>query len=332
MPSIKCVPTRMKSCAVSTKSIILNNHKAALGISMKSILAALAALVLAACQPATETAEPPPTEPTTHAVDSGSSEHLAAVLETQAEEVQARYQYRNPQETIEFFGIEPGMTVVEGLPGGGYYTKILLPYLGKDGSVIGANYSLEMYPMFPFADEAFMARQRVWTTDWVAGANEWAGENGASISGFHFGSMPGDLAGTADVVFFTRVLHNLARFESEGDYLSTALEDAYVALKPGGIFGVVQHHARDEMSDPFADGSHGYLKKAFVIAAIEQAGFEFIAESAINQNPADQPGEEDIVWRLPPTLATSRDNEELMAELTAVGESNRMTLKFRKPE
>ena len=144
--------------------------------------------------------------------------------------------------------------------------------------------------------------------------------------------MPEELQGTADIVFFPRVLHNLARFEAAGGYLTAALADAFAVLKPGGTFGVVQHHARDDMSDEFADGRRGYLKKAFVIAAAEAAGFEFVGESDINANPNDQPTEEDIVWRLPPTLATSRDNPELKAELEAVGESNRMTLKFRKPE
>ena len=86
------------------------------------------------------------------------------------------------------------------------------------------------------------------------------------------------------------------------------------------------------MSDEYADGSKGYLKKAFVIAAAEAAGFEFVAESDINANPKDQPSEDDIVWRLPPSLATSAENPELRAELEAVGESNRMTLRFGKPE
>ncbi len=93
----------------------------------------------------------------------------------------------------------------------------------------------------------------------------------------------------------------------------------------------MQHHARDEMSDEFADGNHGYLKKSLVIALAEDAGFEFVAESDINANPLDRPSEDDVVWRLPPTLGTSRDNPGLRAELEAIGESNRMTLKFRKP-
>lgn len=257
---------------------------------------------------------------------------LAIVLDAQSDEVKARYAHRHPKETLEFVGIEPGMTVMEGLPGSGWYTRILLPYLGSEGHLIGADYSLEMYPNFSFAGEEFMANQRQWTTNFPAGAKEWGGDNGARVSAFHLGSMPAELAGTADVVFFPRVLHNLARFESQGGYLSAALADAYDALKPGGTLGIVQHEARGDMSDEFADGSRGYLKKDFVIKVVEAAGFEFVAESDINANPKDRPGSDDFVWRLPPTLATSRDKPELMAELKAVGESNRMTLKFRKPD
>ena len=297
---------------------------------MNRIVAVFACLVLVACEPEpvanAARAPAPQTEPAAE-VDA-----LAVILDAQPEEVRARYQYRHPQETIGFFGIEPGMTVVEGLPGGGWYTKILLPWLGKEGHLIGADYSLEMYPNFRFADEEFMAKQASWTTTFVADSAEWGGDNGASASAFYFGSMPAEFAGTVDVFLMIRVLHNLARFESKGNYLTEALNDAFAALKPGGTLGIVQHHARDEMSDEFADGSHGYLKKAFVIAAAERAGFEFVAETDILANPKDQPSEDDGVWRLPPTFGTSADNPELRAEFEAVGESNRMTLKFRKPE
>jgi predicted methyltransferase len=268
------------------------------------------------------------------AVTVADADKLAAVLAAQPDEAKARYQYRHPQETIEFFGIEPGMTVVEGLPGSGWYTKILLPYLGSDGRLIGANYPLDLWPNFPFATEEFMAEMSQWLESWPAGAEEWRGDNGASIGAFWFGAMPGDMAGTADAVLFVRMLHNVWRFQSEGkgDYLDMALEDAYDALKPGGVLGIVQHHARDDRSDEWANGSHGYMKKQFVIDRVVAAGFEFVAASDINANDRDQPTDDDIVWRLPPTFATSRDNPELKAQLEAIGESNRMTLKFRKPE
>ena len=135
--------------------------------------------------------------------------------------------------------------------------------------------------------------------------------------------MPAEADGTVDAVLMIRALHNLARFENAGDgpYLTTALTDAFRVLKPGGVLGVVQHHARDEMPDDWASGQNGYLKKQRVID-----------DSDINANPNDQPTTDDIVWRLPPGLLTSEDNPELRAELEAVGESNRMTLKFMKPE
>lgn len=257
---------------------------------------------------------------------------LSALLAGQPEEVQARYRYRNPQATLEFFGVKPGMTVVEGLPGGGWYTKLLLPYLGDEGTLIAADYAMEMWPLFSFGTEAFIAERSTWHDDFKAMAAEWGGDNSATVETFRFGTLPEELAGTADVVLFIRVLHNLARFEEQGGYLTNALNDAYAVLKPGGTFGVVQHHARDAMPDDWADGSRGYLKKQFVIERAENAGFEFVAESEVNANAKDTPGPEDVVWRLPPSLRGTGDNPERMAEMQAIGESNRMTLRFRKPE
>jgi predicted methyltransferase len=295
---------------------------------MKRLFILLASAALAACGQPQVAAEKPVADGAKQTP--AEIDVLAIVLDAQPDEMKARYPYRHPQETLEFIGIEPGMTVVEGLPGSGWYTRILLPYLGPDGHLIGADYSLEMYPNFSFVNDEFMAKQKQWTTSFPAGAREWGGEYGARVSAFHMGSMPAELAGTADVVFFPRVLHNLARFESQGGYLTAALADAYAVLKPGGTLGVVQHEARADTSDAFADGSRGYLKKDFVIKVVEAAGFEFVAESDVNANPKDQPGNDDFVWRLPPTLATSRNDPELRAELEAVGESNRMTLRFRK--
>jgi len=257
---------------------------------------------------------------------------LASVLAAQPEDAQARYVYRHPQETLDFFGIAPGMTVVEALPGGGWYTKILLPYIGQEGRLVGADYSGDMYPMFGFFSEEQLAAKKTWVTDFPTDAAEWAGEDGAPVSAFVFGNMPEEMKGLADAVLFIRALHNLARFEGDGGFLTVALQNAFDVLKPGGIVGVVQHQARDEMPDDWASGSKGYLKKDFVIAKMEAAGFEFVSSSDINQNEKDQPTDSDIVWRLPPSLATSRKDAELKAELTAIGESNRMTLKFTKPE
>ncbi len=288
--------------------------------------------VLAACgSPSTDTsstADAPEVEE-----QAVASNPLQTVLDAQPDEVKARYQYRHPEETLEFFGIVPGMTVLEGLPGRGWYTKLLLQYLGPDGTVLAANYNLEMYPLFSFFTDEMLEQQAAWAEDWQESTADWGGDNGASSAAFHFGSMPEELAGTADAVFFPRVLHNAARFQSEreGDYLTEILDDAYAVLKPGGVLGVVQHEAREDKSDEWANGSRGYLKKQFVIDRIVAAGFEFVAESDINENPNDQPGDEDIVWRLPPSLSTSGGDEALSDSYKAIGESNRMTLKFVKP-
>lgn len=303
---------------------------------MRKYLILLAALALAACQQATEetAVEEAATEESAVEESKADAPSLADVLAAQSDEMKARYKYRNPQETLEFFGIESGMTVVEGLPGGGWYTHLLVPLLGSDGHIIAVNYPIELWSLFPFGNEEFVQRMSTWATDFPAGVDEWRGDNSAGISAYTFGSIPDELAGTADVVFFARVLHNLANFENagEGKFLTTALADAYSLLKPGGVFAVVQHEARADMSDEFANGTHGYLKKDFVIAQVEAAGLEFVGEIAINANENDQPSASDIVWRLPPTYMGADDNEELRAAVDAIGESNRMTLKFRKPE
>ena len=294
----------------------------------------LFAAFLVACQPAEEAPEPaaePAAEPQQEAAPQPDT--LAAILDAQPDEAKARYQYRHPKETLELFGIEPGMTIVEGLSGQGWYSKILVPYLGSEGKLIGTAYSLEMYPLFSFMNEERLARMQKFVTTFTTGAAEWVGEDGAEVAAFHMGSMPAELEGTADAVIFIRALHNLARFENagEGPFLTESLDEVYRVLKPGGVFGVVQHHARDVLPDEWADGSKGYLQKQFVIDRVTAAGFEFEDEADFNANPKDEPTTDDIVWRLPPSYNTSKDDPELKAQYEAIGESNRMTLKFRKP-
>jgi predicted methyltransferase len=318
---------------------------------MKKIPVLLFALVLLGCgeseppetgMSATDEPAPQPEEALTDPAEAAEqadaalgrspSERLETVLENQPPETKARYEHRHPQETLEFFGIEPGMTVVEALPGTGWYSRILVAYLGQNGRLIGANYAQDMWPLFGFFGEDFIEDMETWVTDWPQEADAWAGDRGAEVDAFEFGSLPVALEGKADGVLFIRALHNLARFESEGNYLTTALNEAYRVLKPGGMVGVVQHEARPETSDEFASGEHGYLKKEFVKERFAEAGFEFVDESDVNENPADEPTEADVVWRLPPTYMTSQDDPDVRIEMDAIGESNRMTLKFRKPE
>ncbi|MDX1517635.1 MAG: hypothetical protein R3288_12400, partial [Woeseiaceae bacterium] len=206
------------------------------------------------CLAACGSGDDAPADPAAESTAAEPAQGLAAFLDAQPDDVKARYAHRHPLETLQFFGIEPGMTVVEGLPGRGWYSRILLNYLGPDGTLIGVNYSMDMWPLFPFANEEFLARMENWIDGYSAQMQEVMTENSASLKAFYFGSMPESLAGTADVVFFPRVLHNLANFQNngKGDFLDIALADAYAILKPGGTFGVVQHEAREDKSDAFA--------------------------------------------------------------------------------
>ena len=252
---------------------------------------------------------------------------LRAALDAQDEAAKARYAFRHPEQTLQFFGIAPGMRVGEALPGGGWYSKILLPYLGEDGTLVGVNYSMDLWPNFGFMTEERLAEMEVWETTWPEQAQNW-NTAGADIDAYTFATLPADAS--LDAFLFIRALHNLNRFE-DGRFMDEALANVFAALKPGGTVGVVQHEGPADAADDWADGSNGYMRRADVVAAFERAGFELVGASDINANPADMPTSEDIVWRLPPSLATSREDAELRTRMEAIGESNRMTLRFRKP-
>ena len=252
---------------------------------------------------------------------------LSAVLDAQSDKAKARFEARHPAETLAFFGIEPGMAVGEALPGGGWYTKVLVPYLGENGKLIGIDYSLDMWPEFSFANEEFIENKKKWPTEFVTKAAEWAPADGAGISATTFGDEAGSNAGTLDAVLFVRALHNLSRFETEGQYMTEAISTTHSLLKTGGIVGVVQHRAPETSPDAWADGSAGYLKSSKIIAAFDVAGFDLVKSSEINANPKDRPTVNDIVWRLPPSL---RGSDETKDARTAIGESDRMTLLFKK--
>jgi len=261
---------------------------------------------------------------------------LSAILAAQPDSVKARFDARHPKETLEFFGVKPGMTVVEVLPGGGWYTKMIGPYLGNDGLVIGVDYNLDMWPEFGgFATPKFIEDRKGWAAGWEKDMIEGVKGDMSRVAGYTLSKIPAEHEGQVDMVLMIRALHNLARFNSKGGYMDAALTELYGTLKPGGVVGIVQHEAPDGNRDDWADGNNGYLKKSYVIAQMEKAGFEFAGESAVNENPRDIPSDDpeatDNVWRLPPTLGTSRENPELRSKMEAIGESNRMTLKFIKP-
>lgn len=288
------------------------------------------ALLLAACS-SQQAATPPETATSAAAAaPSEAAAKLDAVLAKQADDVKARYPQRHPKEMMEFFGVQPGMTVVDTLPGPVWWTGILLDYLGPQGKVVDADYSAEMWTKFGnySPDPATKAN---WPADTIAKLNSARGPEAAQVGAFQYGSVPADLEGKVDVILVSRAMHHFSRLEADGHYMTQALADMKKLLKPGGIVGVEQHRAPEDQPDASTKGDRGYLKQSAVIAAFQAAGFELVDKSEINANPKDQPSAEDVVWRLPPTLATSKDNPELKAKMEAIGETDRMTLKFKKP-
>ncbi|WP_255215962.1 methyltransferase [Pseudenhygromyxa sp. WMMC2535] len=236
----------------------------------------------------------------------------------------ARDTYRHPKETLEFFGVDRNMTVVELWPGGGWYTEILGPYLRDEGTYLVANWPADHERYGAYAvkfSEKIAANPELYGTPAVAGVSPEA-----TLDTVDFAPE-----GSADVVLTFRNSHGWYN-NGMTDVIYGA---AFKALKPGGIFGVVQHRAA-EGTNAEETAKQGYLPEAVVIEAAQKAGFELVEKSEINANPSDTKDHPGGVWNLPPSLSSGdRDNpmsDEDKAKYEAIGESDRMTLKFKKPE
>jgi len=227
----------------------------------------------------------------------------------------ARDRYRHPVETLDFFEVDPNDTVVEIWPGGGWYTEILAPYLASGGG--------KLYLAAP---------------DWGrSGIDKLKAADPklyGSIEVVDFPVFDGQAArvpdGTADVVLTFRNVHNWRmgyRRDDKQDYSAEAFRQIYAMLKPGGILGVVDHRL-PETADAERERTSGYIKVSTVRALAEAAGFRLAAQSEINANPKDTADWPEGVWTLPPVL-TLKDKDR--DRYLAIGESDRMTLKFVKP-
>ena len=262
------------------------------------------------------------------ALSNADLQKLTTITQRLPAEQQARYAARHPVETLSFFGVKPGETVVEVLPGDGWYSKILVPYLGKNGQLIGVDYNLDLWPKFgSWANAEFIEGRKRWPTEWSNNAETWGGNDAAAARAYTFANLPADLTGKVDKVLFIRALHNLVRFEKDGAYLTQALTQTHRVLKPGGLVGVVQHAISEDKPESQATGEMGYLKRSTIIAAMDKAGFKLIDESDVNKNPKDNPQAGENVWRLPPNLQAADADKP---KYRAIGESNRVTLLFQK--
>jgi len=228
-----------------------------------------------------------------------------------------RDQYRHPKETLLFFGLEPGMTVVEIWPGGGWYTEIIGPVLRERGKYYLAHYALEDPKLADWQREV-REKQQVKIADQAAAYGKPAFTSFGPPE--HVTIAP---AGSADLVLTFRNVHNWSSRNSD----LAAFKAFYSALKPGGILGVVEHRAKPGTTLERMVKS-GYMTEAHVIALAEKAGFKLLEKTEINANPLDTTDHPDGVWTLPPMLRGWLDKDKYRA----IGESDRMTLKFRKPE
>lgn len=222
----------------------------------------------------------------------------------------ARDKYRNPAATLTFFGVKPTDTVVEIFPGRGWYSEILVPYLTRGGGTY--------YGAAPVRGlEGFRT---------FVGANpQLYGSAKTAVFPVRSTGEQGVPASSADVVLTFRNVHNWAM--GDEPYAELAFKQMFDMLKPGGTLGIVDHRL-PERADSAREKTSGYLKTSTVRRLAEQAGFRFAGASEVNANPRDTADYAEGVWTLPPTL---RLGDKDRARYLAIGESDRMTLKFVKP-
>jgi predicted methyltransferase len=245
--------------------------------------------------------------------DSTSLQRAIAGKQRSAEH-KARDQYRHPQQTLEFFDVKDNMTVVEIWPGEGWYTEILAPYLKDKGKLYAAHFSADAeLPYHKKALEKFVNKMH-------KQPNVYGKVELTALQPPEFLQVAPD--GSADRVLTFRNVHNWMK----NDQAAAVFSAMYKALKPGGILGVVEH--RNSASKPQdTKAESGYVSEDYVIALARNAGFEFLGKSEINANSKDT--KDYPVWALPPSLALKdKDRKKYLA----IGESDRMTIKFIKPE
>lgn len=229
-----------------------------------------------------------------------------------------RDEYRHPQQTLRFLEIQPEMKVVEIWPGGGWYTNILAPLLKENGKLYAAHFYIDegTHEYYKKNREAFEEKVKT-----IPGYKE------IEVTTFHpTKSKQVAPEGSVDAVLTFRNVHNWHMRQGEEGVLNS-FKQFFAALKPGGIVGVVEHRLPESADDEMQKTS-GYMKQSYVIKMAEKAGFKLAASSEMNANPLDTADHPKGVWTLPPRM---RLGEEDQAKYLAIGESDRMTLKFVKP-
>jgi len=239
--------------------------------------------------------------------------------EHRSDENKARDEYRQPKETLAFFGFRSDMTVVEIWPGGGWYTEILAPALKDNGKLYAAQYSVN--PTYGY--------QRRYLGEFLLKMREVPNlfrsvEITTLDFPYHLAIAP---AGSADMVLTFRNAHNWVNPGYGKQTAALSFKVMFDALKPGGVLGIVDHRWPDPATeDPNAE--NGYVSEERIIALATEAGFEFASRSDMHRNSRDTHDHQEGVWTLPPSFALGDEDKD---KYLAIGESDRMTLKFVRP-
>ena len=275
-----------------------------LALAAAAALACLASLAAGA-------AEPPVTDEATLAT---LDKVLAGAHRSDAN--RARDAWRHPKETLQFFGFRQDMTVLEIAPGGGgWYAEILAPALREHGKYIAAGPDPKTTSQYGQNTIKKFAEKLASRPDLYDRVTVAALQPPAAVE-----PVP---AGSVDMVLTFRNVHNWLG----GGTADAMFKAMFDALKPGGILGVAEHRAKgDEPQDPKAES--GYVRTDYLVALAKKAGFELIGESEVNANPKDTGDHPNGVWSLPPTLQGGDVDRD---KFLAIGESDRQTLRFRKP-
>jgi predicted methyltransferase len=243
---------------------------------------------------------------------------LALVLaDARRDKDKSRDVWRHPVETLGLCRVEPGMKVVDYMPGSGWWTRILVAYLGENGRYIALN------PDVRAGSDQMKQFLGNLAVSYPPKVTEWTDAPATRFDAFNSDGLPAALNGTVDRVMIMRQVHNIHRF----GVLYQEMAAVRRLLKPDGLLCIEEHRARANAPAAYTDGNKGYLRQTDMIALMQAHGFDLVTSSEINANPKDTADYPDGVWTLPPSY---RLGDKDKARYTAIGEADRMTLLFRK--
>jgi predicted methyltransferase len=286
----------------------------------KTLLFALAATMLTTSAIADHHGKTPEEQAAHDAKHAAHKDRMAKILaDPSRAEDSKRDKYRHPAETFEFFRIHPDHKVGEYAPGGEWISRTLGRYMDENGKFIGLFFSTDA----GFGDAERHEQIKANAAKFPDDVAKVTGRPASDYAGYSLSAVPDGEKGTFDRIILMRMLHNMHRW----NIADTELKRMHDLLKDDGFLGIEQHRAKADAPNSAADGNLGYLREADVIKIMELAGFELVAKSEVNANPLDTSDYPDGVWTLPPRLALGDQDR---AKYEAIGESDRMTLLFKK--